>query len=1075
MKMNTFQIKRTSLDIFLENLNVSKSSSNLPLFVQNICLIFDELQVLDKDREIFNDELHDALNRELIELSNSDEQQFTQKKSVLHESQTYNLLTQITLSNVAKEIQILCATFIYAQLFPSVFTQMRQNPAAPTNQDAMRRFTINLAKKPITFFEIGNQDIHQRSDVINTLKTIIENKDNITADTFKGAGLFQNINTCIDGFNEFMTVSVTDSRAKTKNISNKENSKSRTFNRIINTKNSRLSNESDYVDVMLHFKQSEITASAPTYEKIVTYVNTTLLSDNQLRKQANNHNAMLSNYPQEHQRVLINEEAIIFYNTFLDRFIKADSAESKIAIALMIFSLLLGIDVTWCDDIELVDNIDDVKSCSYNKIYISKSGYVKFRAIQLIDSYKANDKDKHWLKSTKKQIIVLNLPISLIPLLTELKEISSGGQLTLTNEAFNKEINRVRNTLGKRFTRNKLREFILNLYYRAASQDEIYATFLSYASPYIPASSCYYTPIPLHVLQNIHQQSLSDIFGELTPLAVDENTVYIGSTLCIDDEKIKNWLGDLVLKTEKCTHGKRSLNELIEAHNQYTLYVASVLLVMTGHRPCNDIFDTRNTFLLDENFAIISDKAIDKNHLFRVLPLCDVVISQVKEYQQHLKNLAERIYKFDDLTAQKIMGLLEPNSNQSLPFLCLLNSTNKENIKIIGINKTTIDKFWSENGMELPPNFYRHLLCNNLKKHGLNREKSNFVMGHFMAGQNILDRDSPINISEEIKDAIKRLNKIAQSLEIKAVGGLPCRKTDSNKTYEIIVPHFEKSKLMGYEARANVRKKNELKSKAVVDEYIDKNLPGFYSQTSKALNKKCIDKIKTFVFQTNNLKKNLVLLHFQKAINKRAFEAKRSPECRLFYGQLNSQSIFSMDFSLQLQQYNVALQSIKTNALDIICKSDHKTLFVDKLVSLFLLCLMIDLPYALSTLDFYTLLKSKFISFNDAQALDITLKKLGLRRYFPNSISMILISQLQKSMAKVSPSASLINKSINTQLKKLNKENALIPSSLTDIRKISKVGWLFSSSQAKEKMRKGIAFLPLPLDTRKLEENRSIK
>jgi hypothetical protein len=256
---------------------------------------------------------------------------------------------------------------------------------------------------------------------------------------------------------------------------------------------------------------------------------------------------------------------------------------------------------------------------------------------------------------------------------------------------YDAEFTKMRTKLKRRFTHDKLREFTFNPYYRESDHDEVFATLLKPVSPYLNPASCYYAYPHLKILQNIHTTVFTKVFGECTPSLETDGDVYIGSKLCVEKHKIKEWLLTLQTNVKSSIKGNRTLAELVSAHNTYVMYVSTVLLIATGHRPVDDIFDDRNHFFLENSFALICDKFVGKNHNLRLLTLCETTKEQIRFYQTHLENISNRISKFDLKTACKLKALIEPDKKQSVPFLLLLTIDKDDKIQTKGVCEKDID------------------------------------------------------------------------------------------------------------------------------------------------------------------------------------------------------------------------------------------------------------------------------------------------------------------------------------------------------------------------------------------------
>jgi len=1059
----------TALYNFLEKLDVNKNEESYGLVIRHLHAIAPQLKKLDVRREFFTVECEIQLN----ELSKSITAPFKPIEIGLSDNQLYSLFVHITENEMKAEVSYLCALFVYSQLNTTLLTGHTASPNVKTNRARLRVFIEKVNKQSILLNEYTESD-NNIADAEKLLADVI--KDDKIEEHKKTAILLGNIYKAVIGNNDFSVMNqkkIGPVEPKPINKRYKGTVKPASGGSGKVTETGDISDIYNFSKTVYVDKPGADAGAAITYEVYET-PETSLMNINEAKRFAQTKSAMENNYPQNHQRVLKNKEAKYFYKKLLCQFELVDGLEQKKSILGMIFILLIGLDDTWLHDIVIVDEINDYHQLNQGKILISTLGYMQFYQIEIPHAYTPTKSDFPFLVSKKNQVLTLPLPLTIIPILLEIKTMMNSPDFSVDKVIYEVEFTKMRTKLKRRFTNDKLREFSFNLYYRQSNNDEVVATLLKPVSPYLIPSSCYYTSVNSIELEETHVDGFTSVFGECAPLHNNDYDIYIGSKLCINAEKIQQWLLTLKSSNENNIKGNRTIESLVLAHNNYVLYVSTVLLITTGHRPVNDVFDNRNHIFIDDGFALIGDKAVSKNHDLRLVVLCETAKQQIKFYQEHLKNMSNRISKFDTDThlnvAGKLKALIDPNTKQSLPFLLLLDINVKGGIQTAGVCKKDIENYWSELG--LPANFYRHFMCTALKNNKNQRVLINFFMGHFSIGQDVLSPFSPIKPKLVVEKLSTEIEKIVKKLNLQAVKGMSDGKNNLNEPDSSInIPSFFPTKsLFGISKRFENRKIKVQKAKKSASKYLESKHPNFYLNTKKTLSDFALDKMRDHAMSESTGLKSLILNEFNIAIKKRARLSHRKPERLFFLMSGHEKSTLINDSALRAQQFLVFKEIILRVAINKIAPTkENKKKCVDKLILVYLHCLSKDLPYILSIADFHHLIKQEHTLVKGALCFEFTFKNHGLVRYFPNSQSASLIQKLKLNLSKSVPSKKTIDKALGKIMVKLHKQNTLFPKSLIQLKKVAQTGWIFNDSPLFHAYRNKEVCHPLPIDIRNLE------
>jgi len=488
--------------------------------------------------------------------------------------------------------------------------------------------------------------------------------------------------------------------------------------------------------------------------------NKTLLSSvGELAKYSRVRLSLKNHFPQIQNNVLNDNEATALYDFLLNQYNDKSEGEARFSLLLM---LLLGIDISWLRYIKIVNVLP--AHIEPHHIYLSKTGLYKFNTIPLKEVAHINETQTPWLKGIHNKTLTLSIPKIITHQISKYENISFGS---VENETeIDKLFEKIRHHLGRRFTRDRVREFSFNCFYRE-TKDEVIACYLQALNNFTMPTGCYYTSINVSQVVAYQKQAFTSVFGDLVENNFSTEDGYIGSEINISINVIAVWFESLQKKIESLRLQTRSLNDLIEYHNNYVKYVSTILLITTGHRLVNDIFDDRNFIFIDDGFCFIGDKASSKENSLRIVPLCSIAIEQLKYYSVHLESLAFRVSKFDHKLALKIAYTSNTQNRHFSPFLFEI----VENNEIVGIKPESLKIFWGPS-FTLPKNFNRHLLSTRFHQLGLPREYINYVLGHLAAGQSPLSGTSTVKRSNWCKPILKCLETFSIELNLNALVGL---------------------------------------------------------------------------------------------------------------------------------------------------------------------------------------------------------------------------------------------------------------------------------------------------------------
>lgn len=191
--------------------------------------------------------------------------------------------------------------------------------------------------------------------------------------------------------------------------------------------------------------------------------------------------------------------------------------------------------------------------------------------------------------------------------------------------------------------------------------------------------------------------------------------VWLGSKLIVKDEELKFIINNLHAKTLQSI---RDTDSYIDIHNAYTAYTVMLLFCATGHRPVEDPFCYKKDYDLDLAMMLIDDKAVSERHRYRIVALPGIAITQIREYEKHIKWLVSHLMKekISPELKHAIYQTLNPElsrKNQSLPMFFFIKRQ-KKCFKTYSINESRLTDYLKDS-WPLPYNFSRHNIATQLR------------------------------------------------------------------------------------------------------------------------------------------------------------------------------------------------------------------------------------------------------------------------------------------------------------------------------------------------------------------------
>tara|TARA_A200000159_G_scaffold127296_4_gene122843 strand:+ start:7354 stop:11739 length:4386 start_codon:yes stop_codon:yes gene_type:complete len=1015
----------TNIITFLDGINAPEDLPKYNRFVKNLILVIDTLLdlVLPEKKTfllILKQDLQVQLERNISDIHHA---------KVNELSPTYYLLIQFNPSELSQLLKLSVSVFVHAMIGLNNQGQPTfQHHLSDSLQDITRRFITSINIIPgirKTIFDIfQEQNIKLGNDAseverLNKLKIIFEriggkiDKD-VDNSKFKAC-------TCMVSF----TIRVLEAD---KNIDLVEK-KSRALisinvnNKKVNTYRKKgLPPEVEYQEP-INIDVYESTSSELSFK-----------SQAELKHWARTRAAMLNNYPQEHSSVLNDLEARALYDFLLRRYTTQKEIDKKTSFSVLLM-LIIGLDVTWLKYVKIVKNLPD--KASKGTIYITTAGVI-FYTVPKPQEKKENSQKMDIVNQFHSSTLKLAMPTSMLPIIQSQNNVAEiENKLDLDNDRINKLFDAIRHKLGRHFTRYTVKDYAFNLFYRSTN-DEVLATFLCPITNYTMPTGCYYTSITSNALSDIHSKSLSISFGEVTKITTHPEE-FVGSDILVSESEIIELLEKLKAKLSQYNaKSLRTLKQLIQHHNYYSKYISTIMLLLTGHRPVNDIFDDKNYLFIQNKFCFIGDKASSFNNVLRLCPLANVLVEQLELYEQHLLNLAFRLQKLNPILAEDIYKANISGVSHTTPFLFIVNNNNK----LEGINENILKEFWGDDFC-YPANFYRHFLSSKLASIGIPRERINYLLGHISTGQNPLSRSSTLNTINWLEEIGQYVGMVGKELNIEAIKGIEKGK---NQTAIETINLSEQKYLFGTALRQENRMMIMKKVVNSVNHYFQKELPRVLNKDAKTYTQLTdieIENLKSYIDKLPAYQIAKSYTTSQKILNRYAKKFNRKSD-RIWYVYTHDESVgLSLESPLMLQHHIYILEQLQEKILKILTADTHSN-FSYLMSACYLYALATGLSYKTDLKNFIKSVQAPLIKKNGSIFVAIKANN-NLVNWAPNNISLILINLVRAKWPKVYPA----EKNINHNIEKLLRTISLNTGEETTFQyflKVNKLGYILNAS-----------------------------
>jgi len=265
-------------------------------------------------------------------------------------------------------------------------------------------------------------------------------------------------------------------------------------------------------------------------------------------------------------------------------------------------------------------------------------------------------------------------------------------------------------------------------------------SFLLDKVSYNTAGCYYYQPTSTFVTDvNIdYQKYLYKQIGinQPTKFVVEDNSIKVGSQIGVSPSKINQLFKSM--RTRLLELQENVLDKPYEYHNLLVIYLLTLLNLSCGHRPVGDPYESLNNIDLNSKTVFINDKETKSEVSSRIIPLPEIAVSQINEYLEHLKQLADLI----EYSNRKVFNyIINTFNNEGSPlFFIIDNDIQKIRPAIL---ENQLSNIWP-----LRINWYRHHMRTKLRSWNISGEIVDAWMGHSGYGGSGFGMHSGLSIND---------------------------------------------------------------------------------------------------------------------------------------------------------------------------------------------------------------------------------------------------------------------------------------------------------------------------------------
>lgn len=296
------------------------------------------------------------------------------------------------------------------------------------------------------------------------------------------------------------------------------------------------------------------------------------------------------------------------------------------------------------------------------------------------------------------------------------------------------------------------------------------------------AAPLYYASLSVANLEQSFRKAMWPLFGDAVPrgLQQGQSKARVGSKLLVKQSVVREMARGPGAPMHAAGKRRREDHYLVSDHNSLVNHALCMLMGTIGHRPTSALLRlSRFDFDTDLHAAIFRDKQCDPAHLFRYVPLPDLLSEQIDHYVDHLRRLAE-LTDIPRAASSKAKGALLGES----PLFFHLGSERQPVELAIDTWSSTLPKTWGA----LPLNWGRTWLSSRGREAGIDPDHLAIALGHLDSTGYPFSRESPLEPAQLSREISARLGQLARSAGWVARKGLRTEHPDAASQLEELGP-----------------------------------------------------------------------------------------------------------------------------------------------------------------------------------------------------------------------------------------------------------------------------------------------
>mgnify|MGYP005813245937 CR=1 FL=1 len=326
----------------------------------------------------------------------------------------------------------------------------------------------------------------------------------------------------------------------------------------------------------------------------------------------------------------------------------------------------------------------------------------------------------------------------------ELQNITLGELLELDHHEVENNLRIMTLELSREFPAisyfSLLRQFTLTIWLNTGDIALVYV--LKNSNHLQATTENYYIQYELNYLIKVILDAHEILFEEPPPIVCFDSTERIGCNSTVDLTTVKSILKKRKQKVSRLVNTASSPEELVNAFNEYSLYLATIFITLTASRLRNQLFTCRISLIPELNIAFINDKATFHFPNERPTVYPDCLKSQLTDFL----NIREQVLKtFKNKLTIPLFFLIK---DEKVIFLCLKD----------------LKESWGQD-----ENMLHRLRASNrswLTKHGLPTEFIRILMGHGTTHYHPFGINASYSMQDWSLMCLKALNHYSKLLEI---------------------------------------------------------------------------------------------------------------------------------------------------------------------------------------------------------------------------------------------------------------------------------------------------------------------